>query len=776
MNLYRESITKFIDIWEYTYGNKTNLYELWYYISNQNGNEIAKFRDQLMNVGTDFWTKKLGRCFPAWTSDFVFISPEPSHARNNFDRWCSGTMMSKDYYASLSVLVCIFCNHSNKLVKAFPLFAETPYPKDVIINYFCEMVGIDNSYNIEKITNYDNYLVPLVFGALMHCRLVSGTNLNESFDSLDIKQIIIKHVNELNGVTNEADTATFIKTYLETLWDDCKNLDIRDIEKDKFKSFTKNIELANLYIFPTFMFDGKKRSSPVSGSSQFKRIITANSGAGKSSLIQAISVISIFDQLNSIGNTKLHYNDDKQKIDSYNSLRAKFAIEKSYFPILVRAGNFNEKNDNSYETKSLLNLAVGSSCLNFDKHFNNVIEKADQDKRLLLFVDAIDELASDRQMAFGKLIDRFIEEFPNTNLIITSRPIFYKSFYQCKFFRDIENWTLELFDDVRIKELIMKWLSNDTSVNAVQNCELIYQSFIENRFLSELARNPYMLSHALYFRTQNRNATPQEILSYIVNKLIDKRWQMQRYSKFGITTEYMRSISSYIAWEMISEENHCIPQHELVARFTNASKEVGSKFVIEPEQWDSLVKDINSRAGLLVPDQNGYIFQMSLIECYLAAEWVSNYLRNTIPLNSSEFLISEEINKLLPSEIKHSNWTDFILMIFSINASYRTRDNIGSSMFRLLMNRASLSLDRDEILNIASIMIDLIYNTFGINTVTNLHNNGESRTRQQIAKFIFNNIANPDSFVLKYLEDDEIYNSKRFLIAKSLITEREISI
>ena len=79
-----------------------------------------------------------------------------------------------------------------------------------------------------------------------------------------------------------------------------------------------------------------------------------------------------------------------------------------------------------------------------------------------------------------------------------------------------------------IKELISKWIQCDISLAKDADIEKKYRYFLENKYLSRLAPNPYMLSHALRYQAYHVNATPQEIISHVIDNLIIKRWPAEK--------------------------------------------------------------------------------------------------------------------------------------------------------------------------------------------------------------------------------------------------------
>lgn len=404
---------------------------------------------------------------------------------------------------------------------------------------------------------------------------------------------------------------------------------------------------------------------------------------------------------------------------------------------MVKAIEINEKS-----AESILDIAIGHKINGFSENIENLIANHEKNGQVILLVDALDEIAgSKRKEDLAKLIDAFISKHPSVNLIITSRSIDLREFYGAAFYGELERVTLGLLGDPEIKELISKWMLCDVSLATQQDVEKKYQSLINNDYLSKLVSNPYMLSHALHYQAYHVNATPQEIISHVIDNLIEKRWPAEEYEKFGITPSFMREILAQIAWEMTESNTHVIPANGIITRFCNAADSIDGDSEIDRKTWATVVKEMNARAGLLILEDIGYVFQNRIIEYFLASECViSKYVEKLCRSDISETAIIKDISVDF-SSIQENYWADVILMMFSPDERHNLhrRDYITPALYKYLLYKSAESVCVEELKVIGYIFVNLVKNTFGRNRITNISNASGVLAREQITRFLYNN-------------------------------------
>lgn len=279
----------------------------------------------------------------------------------------------------------------------------------------------------------------------------------------------------------------------------------------------------------------------------------------------------------------------------------------------------------------------------------------------------------------------------------------------------------------------------DVSLAKDSDIEKKYRLFLENEYLSRPAPNPYMLSHVLCYQAYHVNATPQEIISHVIDNLIIKRWPVEKYEKLGITTGYMREVLAYIAWNMAYEKEHAIPSSSIISWFCRASEEIDEK-EIDRNTWKQVVKEMTARSGLIVLEDINYVFQNEVIEHYLASEWiVSNYSRWSLEYNS-EFFVLHKLQDVISDIVDDECWEDILIMMFSPDKNYyRVRfDELTPALLKYLLLKTAETMNPREIMIIGNVFINVVRNTFGKNHITNDVSESGRQARRQITKFLHN--------------------------------------
>ena len=764
-----DSLNKFVDIvlntWKSNFGNLENFYELFEEVGTISPDKpIGQKRDWLIKQVSKNWLKGLNRLFPNKNfsgkiekGDFYYMAPTAGPAgpaRIRFASWRKDGSMSYDYAISLTVFICMICINAKKLFtpQGYEYFEDNDFPSAELLSFLCDTLKIDDAAYVKKMSSQYEYMLTFLLSSIFYC-LAEKKGLAPTHE---INEWIRYRFNELSKIANHTKLSTYQKKYYELLWKENSMIDIRDLEGgDRLSSIRENVEIANLYVIPSFFSNGIEIDKPVDSSKRFSNFIIANSGCGKTTFIQAIITSCICEQLNAFNSDYVNPNS----LDNYKLIRKQLGIETSFFPIVIKASMINDYDVSFLNLLSLIDIAARREDSLEGENLYELVSMANREDKVLLLIDALDEIDSgEHRHAFGQMIDKFVTEFPSSNILITSRAIDFRDYYDCTFYAEVNKLSLELFDESKIRELISKWMENDVSLSSDENVEKKYRYFIENKYLTEMAKNPYMLTHSLHYRANHVNAMPQEIISYVINRLIEKRWPIYKYAKYGITVDYMREILSYIAWEMADTNSHSISSRNLVTRFCNAADQIESYLEINRNTWTLIVKEMNTRAGLLILESTGYVFQCNVIEYFLASEWIISKLIDKFrSTESNQYEIINSINDMLP-RLKDNYWADIVLMMFSPDSRYNLhkRDKITPALYKYLLYKSAESLDIVELRIIGSIFIGLCMNTFGRNRITTAKKEagGMSPEKQQIIRFLVNNSFIFDDISELYLSDD----------------------
>lgn len=633
-----------------------------------------------------------------------------------------------------TLILCLISTAQDAFAETDERFENKSFNNNELIAWLCEATNYSNSFYIEKVKTEVQFLLPFLLSSLFYCRKWQTDGDKPSFD---IAFWLDSHFNSLIRVSNDVKMSEFQKEYYTHLWNISKTLDIRDmVSGAQLSSISKNAQISNLYIIPPFLRDGEVVDHPIDDRSLFSYLVVANTGCGKSTFLQAIITANIYEKVAALQIASLA----EEAMSRYKLIKEKLGFSGGYFPILVKADSINHVELENLRVNSLLDFAVGSECESFKKWIEYIVTQQ-CDGKVLLLVDALDEIdGSSRKDLFGKMIEKFISEHHAVNVILTSRPIDFRDFHGCTFYDNHIRISLGQFGEEEIKELISKWIQCDISLAKDADIEKKYRYFLENKYLSRLAPNPYMLSHALRYQAYHVNATPQEIISHVIDNLIIKRWPAEKYKELGITPKYMREVLAYIAWNMAYENEHVIPSNGIVSWFCRASEEIAEE-EIDRNTWSQVVKEMTARSGLIVLEDIDYVFQNDVIEHYLASEWiVSSYSNSWSQEHNSEFYVLHKLQDVICDTIDEC-WEDILIMMFSPDKNYiRGRlDKLIPALLKLLLLKTAETMNTKEIIVIGNVFVNVVRNAFGKNHITNDAYESGRQVRRQIAKFLYNN-------------------------------------
>lgn len=633
-----------------------------------------------------------------------------------------------------TLILCLISTAHDAFAETDERFENKSFNNNELIAWLCEATNYSNSFYIEKVKTEVQYLLPFLLSSLFYCRKWQTDGDKPSFD---IVFWLDSHFNSLIRVSNDVKMSEFQKEYYTHLWNVSKTLDIRDmVSGAQLSSISKNAQISNLYIIPPFLRDGEVVDHPIDDRSLFSYLVVANTGCGKSTFLQAIITANTYEKVAALQIASLA----EEAMSRYKLIKEKLGFSGGYFPILVKADSINHVELENLRVNSLLDFAVGSECESFKKWIEYIVTQQ-CDGKVLLLVDALDEIdGSSRKDLFGKMIEKFISEHHAVNVILTSRPIDFRDFHGCTFYDNHIRISLGQFGEEEIKELISKWIQCDISLAKDADIEKKYRYFLENKYLSRLAPNPYMLSHALRYQAYHVNATPQEIISHVIDNLIIKRWPAEKYKELGITPKYMREVLAYIAWNMAYENEHVIPSNGIVSWFCRASEEIAEE-EIDRNTWSQVVKEMTARSGLIVLEDIDYVFQNDVIEHYLASEWiVSSYSNSWSQEHNSEFYVLHKLQDVICDTIDEC-WEDILIMMFSPDKNYiRGRlDKLIPALLKLLLLKTAETMNTKEIIVIGNVFVNVVRNAFGKNHITNDAYESGRQVRRQIAKFLYNN-------------------------------------
>jgi hypothetical protein len=279
----------------------------------------------------------------------------------------------------------------------------------------------------------------------------------------------------------------------------------------------------------------------------------------------------------------------------------------------------------------LLNLPQGAALIEkatASKDRANVmpdgwIDRQMKAGRILLMLDGLDETEPElRDKYLLPWLQNLLKEYPECHYLISSRPVGYPTglldknkFVECD---------LLDFDETQISEYTCHWcisvrlaqneLEEEARREGQQDGLKIVQGFQEHPYISNLARNPLMLSAICLVNYFEGGRLPEDrsLLYRLCVEGLLHNWDQRRgiHSEFGFDEKLRCCREVALAMQM-----------EDKAEFESAQvKEVFTKVLGDPERASALLEHIRYRTGLLLerrPDIFG--FAHLTFQEYLAA-------------------------------------------------------------------------------------------------------------------------------------------------------------
>lgn len=780
----------FFDAWS-KIGTQDNFFELWNYLDTPQNLSYTRYEKVACGSIEYFNDSDLNSVLFSAKTSFEYQAPQHNGddgARANVPRWCGHkgkpTTPKEEILLSFVAFLCVmftddslFEDYSeNNMSGAVLSYEQVPYLKNQVIAKLCEIFRFDHPAFLEQIAADSSCLMYFLLATLFVLReWQKKKGLTESELECSREKTVnwlIRMYHETKQMYSDQELSAFQKEYYETLWNACNKVYIRDIDDGNDSSISKNAQISKLYIVPSFLKEGIALECPVASDRRISQMVAANSGCGKSTFLQAIITTNIFEALCSWDlNLK-----SEVDFDAYKTLKSRLGFQKSFLPILIKPDAINNVSEDCLSEMSLRDLILGNSLSTFHANIEKLLQQYAEKGELLLLIDALDEIdGSNRKTIFGKKIDKFLSQYPSTNMIMTTRAIDLRDFYERQFYGTLERITIGLLGENEIYELIEKWTLCDGSFAKREDVEKKYKYIMANKYLSDLAQNPYILSHILWIRAHQPNATPQIIISGVINKLIEKRWPRYKYDALGVDSSFMRELLAYIAWEMVKNDMHYIPAGSLVSVLGNAAKAIDAQSGIDTRTWITVAREMNSRAGLLILEDIGYVFQSKLIERYLASEWlISQYVNAFGNEVHGEYEILDRIAQDFP-DISNGYWSDVILMMFTPDQQYTLgkNDMITPALYRYLLLKSAETVDSQELCVIANILYGLVVESFGYNRITNKASAKGMQARKQIAHFLWNHEMLLECSD-RWKESSEFGDALEFIVNNNVVNRKEV--
>jgi predicted NACHT family NTPase len=303
---------------------------------------------------------------------------------------------------------------------------------------------------------------------------------------------------------------------------------------------------------------------------------------------------------------------------------------KQPIPILIELRNYVRQFEAGHCKNFLkyLHDAPGTIC-----HLNELKLQAELKKgNALVMFDGLDEVfnPAQREDIINDVI-RFTDEYPNVQVIVTSRVIGYKD----ERFRNSEfrHLMLQDFDNEQIQDFINRWhqLTFNDSTDAVEKKARLERGVEKSKSIQELAGNPLLLTMMAILNRYQELPRYRSTLYEKASEVLLQQWDAERHltdarmSKFAIDLIDKQTMLRQVAYQMQANEKgltgNLINGNDLQQIFQGYLETIGYPKIDAREAAKVLIEQLRQRNFILChAGDNYYAFVHRTFLEYFCAE------------------------------------------------------------------------------------------------------------------------------------------------------------
>jgi hypothetical protein len=338
-------------------------------------------------------------------------------------------------------------------------------------------------------------------------------------------------------------------------------------------------------------------------------------GGGKSTLLKRIAVAYAFTARRALINDKLP--------------------TKAWLPLFIRCRQI-ERDISSAITDILTSLAVRAEMPDsLLDGFKELVRLALRDGSVLLLVDGLDEIASERErVAFVQNLRTFLTIYPKVSLIVTSREAGFRIIggalsTQCEHFKLCD------FDNNDISRLILNWSKEvlGDSTKTRSEAKALAIAICKNDRLAKVAGNPLLLTTLLLVKRWLGGPFPTKrvVLYQKAIEVLLMTWNVQGHEPLDLD-ETLPQLE-YLAFAMLSEGQQAISITRLNKILADVRREMPELFSWSRISISEFIRRVELRSSLVMQSGHlsegsrvypSYEFRHLTFQEYLAARAVVN--------------------------------------------------------------------------------------------------------------------------------------------------------
>lgn len=281
-------------------------------------------------------------------------------------------------------------------------------------------------------------------------------------------------------------------------------------------------------------------------------------------------------------------------------------------PIMVELFRLNNSNT------SLRQELINELRRNDFPHADTFIDQNLKQGRILLLLDALDEVLTDERRRVELEIKDFLDTYRGCRAVITCRTQAYDNELS-----NTVNQVLKVidFNDHQIQQFLRLW---EPRMAADRSSEQLVNTLKERPQIMALARNPLLLTMIAFSYTNETYPLPHSRAEFYQNaiNLLLRQWHPER-NQFHPSdkSRLLQELALYIQDSKTPKhlDSRSLPYEMIVGKI----RELRTDFVMRADQQpEGLIKEIEERSGLLISIDNGmhYQFAHRSFQEYFAAE------------------------------------------------------------------------------------------------------------------------------------------------------------
>lgn len=381
--------------------------------------------------------------------------------------------------------------------------------------------------------------------------------------------------------------------YFQFLKNELGMLQFDGIPTDKDAGSVK-VDLENVFVPLDFIYigSGENKEDITFESKSIHDILTgsrynailAKPGGGKSTLIRRIALAYA-------------YPERKKKV-------ADDLPDEDWFPIYIRCRDLGADVSKSI-SDIIFSVANRAEFPKYKDEFQEYVSEKMEEDKILLLIDGLDEITNEKsRIAFAEHLTTFIGVYPKVHLLLTSRETGFRVVagkmrqYCCQYkIAELDNEKVRTLSDNWHRALL------DNTTQAKIDSENVCNIILQDARISELARNPLLLTTLLFVKRWIGYLPTKKCQLYQeMIKLLLVSWNASAHDKMEI--EETEPQLAYIAYYMTQHGKQTISQNELLKCIQDIRKAMPDLLGYVQVSPTGFLKQVEERSSLLI--QQGY--------------------------------------------------------------------------------------------------------------------------------------------------------------------------